>query len=100
MEKGGVERPQPSRVLLPPAPQAGASASSATTAFHRLADYSRAPRELRGSLKRSRGSVSDEPTIRSWQPDSRAHGTADPSEWRLWNFTCDSSLRRLNPTRS
>src|SRR5258707_14598933 len=100
MENVGVKRPRPPTVFLPPAPQAGASASSATTAFHRLADYSRAPRELRGSLKRSRGSVSDEPTIRSWQPDSRAHGTADPSEWRLLDFTCDSPLRRVNPTSS
>src|SRR5260221_11504565 len=100
MEIGGVERTGPSTLLIPPAPQAGASASSATTAFHRLADYSRAPRELRGSLKRSRGSVSDEPTIRSWQPDSRAHGTADPSEWRPWNFPGDFSLRRLNPKGS
>src|SRR5258708_37143429 len=58
MEKGGVERPRPSRVLLPPAPQAGACAIPATTAFQRLADYSRPPRELRGSPKRRRGSVS------------------------------------------
>src|SRR5882762_740525 len=47
---GAVERTRTSTVLLPPAPQAGASASSATTAFHRLADYSGEPRELRGSL--------------------------------------------------
>ena len=31
---GAVERTRTSTVLLPPAPQAGASASSATTAFH------------------------------------------------------------------
>src|SRR5712664_2858940 len=49
LKNGAVERTRTSTVLLPPAPQAGASASSATTAFHRLADYSSEPRELRGS---------------------------------------------------
>src|SRR5712671_1254566 len=46
---GAVERTRTSTVLLPPAPQAGASASSATTAFHRLADYRGERSELRGS---------------------------------------------------
>src|SRR6267142_1028208 len=46
---GAVERTRTSTVLLPPAPQAGASASSATTAFHRLADYRGERNELRGS---------------------------------------------------
>src|SRR6266850_4079008 len=46
---GAVERTRTSTVLLPPAPQAGASASSATTAFHRLANYRGERSELRGS---------------------------------------------------
>ena len=46
---GAVERTRTSTVLLPPAPQAGASASSATTAFHRRSDYSRHHAELRDS---------------------------------------------------
>src|SRR5712671_835438 len=46
---GAVERTRTSTVLLPPAPQAGASASSATTAFHRLDDYRGERNELRGS---------------------------------------------------
>src|SRR6266852_7878117 len=55
LENGAVERTRTSTVLLPPAPQAGASASSATTAFHRLGDYSSEPRELRGSHAPSLG---------------------------------------------
>src|SRR6202140_132676 len=51
LQNGAVERTRTSTVLLPPAPQAGASASSATTAFHRRSDYSREPGELRDSRR-------------------------------------------------
>src|SRR5260370_36692509 len=49
---GGVERTRPSTVLLPPAPQAGASASSATTAQwkqHHSICESRRSQEQEGS---------------------------------------------------
>src|SRR5437588_8047940 len=52
---GAVERPRTSTVLLPPAPQAGASASSATTACHRLADYKGDSLELRHRSPLRRG---------------------------------------------
>src|SRR5579859_1663000 len=104
-KNGAVERTRTSTVLLPPAPQAGASASSATTAFHRLRDYSGEPCELRGSLRRIEvlraSSVLAPAPVAAWpESASKESGSKGPARcWRArWTAGCPTAvLRAVSP---